>query len=55
MRYLTTPTRQKLNFIILKINKKENVSLSERIFLSKYLIRMPFLNSYIKEESLKFS
>ena len=55
MRYLTSSTKQKLSEIILKINKKDFVSLSDRIFLHKYSMRLPHLLSKIKEKSLKFS
>jgi len=49
MRNLNTSTRLKLNNIILRINKKKTVTLSERIFLSKYLEKYPYLNSLFKE------
>ena len=55
MRYLNTSTRLKLNDIILRINKKQLVNLSERILLSKYLDKYPYLNSLFKKKSLKFS
>jgi len=54
MRYLNTSTRLKLNEIIFRINKKELVSLSERILLSKYLDKYPYLNSLLKDRSPKF-
>ena len=49
MRYLNPSTRLKLNEIIHRINKKEFVTLSERILLSKYLNKFPYLNSLFKE------
>ena len=54
MRYLNPSTRLKLNEIILRINKKELVTLSERILLSKYLERYPYLNSLFNKKSPKF-
>ena len=54
MRHLNTSTRLKLNEIILKLNQKKLVTLSERILLSKYLNKYPYLNSLIKERSPKF-
>ena len=54
MRYLNTATRLKLNEIILRINKKQLVTLPERILLSKYLDKYPYLNSLFKERSPKF-
>ena len=54
MRYLNPSTRLKLTQIILKINKEEFVTLSERILLSKYLDKYPYLNSLLKERSPKF-
>ena len=48
MRYLNPSTRLKLNEIIIKINQKELVTLSERIFLSKYLDKYPNLKSLFK-------
>ena len=54
MRYLNTSIRLKLNKIILKINNQQLVTLSERILLSKYLDKYPYLNLLIKERSLKF-
>ena len=53
MRHLNTSTRLKLNEIILRINNKKNVTLSERILLSKYLEKYPYLNSLFKEGSPK--
>ncbi len=47
MRYLSTSTRLKLNEIIVRINTNHTVSLSERILLSKYLEKYPYLNSFI--------
>ena len=55
MRYLNPSTRLKLNEIILRLNKKQLVTLSERILLSKYLSKYPYLNSSIKERSHKFT
>ena len=55
MRYLNPSTRLKLTEIILRINKKQLVSLSERILLSKYLVKYPYLNSLIKDRLPKFS
>ena len=55
MRYLNTSTRLKLNAIILRINRKQLVTLSERILLSKYLDKYPHLNSLFKEGSPKSS
>ena len=49
MRYLNPSTRLKLNEIIVRINKKQPVTLSERILLSKYLNKYPYLNSLFKE------
>ena len=49
MRYLNPKTRLKLKEIILRINKKQFVTLSERILLSKYLDKYPYLNLLIKE------
>ena len=54
MRYLNPTIRIKLNEIIFRMNQKKRVSLSERILLSKYLNKYPYLNSLIKERSLKF-
>ena len=54
MRYLNTSTRLKLREIILRINKREVVTLPERILLSKYLDKYPYLNSLFKERSTKF-
>ena len=55
MRYLNPSTRIKLNEIILRINLKQHVALSERILLSKYLDKFPYLNSLIKGKSPKSS
>ncbi len=49
MRYLNPSTRLKLNEIILRINRNQLVTLSERILLSKYLDKYPYLNSLFKE------
>ena len=49
MRHLNTSTRLKLKEIILRINKNELVTLSERILLSKYLNKYPYLNSLLKD------
>ena len=54
MRYLNSSTRLKLNEIIFRINKKQFVTLSERILLSKYLEKYPYLNSLFEERSSKF-
>ena len=54
MRYLNPSTRLKLNEIILRINNKQHVSLPERILLSKYLDKYPYLNSLFKDGSIKF-
>ena len=54
MRYLSPSTRLKLNEIILKINNKKLVTLSERILLSKYLEKYPYLNLLFKGRSPKF-
>ena len=54
MRHLNPSTRIKLNEIILRINNKQHVTLSERILLSKYLEKYPYLNSLFKERSSKF-
>ena len=54
MRYLNPSTRLKLNEIILRINNKENVTLPERILLSKYLEKYPYLNLLFKRRSPKF-
>ncbi len=55
MRNLNPSTRIKLKKIIIRINKKQFVTLSERILLSKYLNKYPYLNSLINERSLKFT
>ncbi len=49
MRYLNPSTRLKLNDIILRINNKQIVTLSERIFLNKYLDKFPYLNTLFKK------
>ena len=49
MRYINPTTRIKLNEIILKLNQKKLVTLSERILLSKYLNKYPYLNSLLKD------
>ncbi len=54
MRYLNPSTRLKLNEIIQRINKSQFVSLPERILLSKYLDKYPYLISLFKERSPKF-
>ena len=54
MRYLNPSTRLKLNEIILRVNNNQIVTLSERILLSKYLDKFPYLNSLFKERSPKF-
>ena len=54
MRYLNPSTRLKLNEIIIRINNKKHVTLSERILLSKYLEKYPYLNLLFKEKSPKF-
>ena len=54
MRYLNPSTRLKLNKIILRINNKQHVTLSERILLNKYLEKYPYLNLLFKERSPKF-
>ena len=54
MRYLNPSTRLKLNEIILRINRQQLVTLSERILLSKYLDKYPYLNSLFIERSTKF-
>ena len=54
MRYLNPSTRIKLNEIILRINQNKLVTLSERILLSKYLDKYPYLNALFKEGSSKF-
>jgi len=54
MRYLNPSIRLKLKEIILRINNKQHVSLSERILLSKYLEKYPYLNLLFKERSPKF-
>ena len=54
MRYLNPSTRLKLNEIIDRINNQQKVNLSERILLSKYLEKYPYLNSLFKERSPKF-
>ena len=54
MRFLNTSTRLKLNEIIHRINNNQLVTLSERILLSKYLDKYPYLNSSFKERSAKF-
>ena len=54
MRYLNPSTRLKLNEIIIRINNKQHVALSERILLSKYLEKYPYLNSSFKDRLPKF-
>ena len=54
MRYLNPSTRLKLNEIILKINNEKLVTLAERILLSKYLDKYPYLNSLLHKRSAKF-
>ncbi len=54
MRYLSPSIRLKLNEIILRVNQQKLVTLSERILLSKYIDKYPYLNSLFKEESPKF-
>ena len=54
MRYLNTSTRLKLREIILRINKREVVTLPERILLSKYLEKYPHLNLLLKRGLPKF-
>ena len=54
MRYLNPSTRIKLSEIILRINNNKLVTLSERMLLSKYLEKYPYLNSLFKENSPKF-
>ena len=54
MRYLNPSTRLKLNEIILRINNKQNVTLPERILLSKYLEKYPHLNLLFKRGLPKF-
>tara|TARA_B100000900_G_scaffold380522_1_gene366295 strand:- start:152 stop:319 length:168 start_codon:yes stop_codon:yes gene_type:complete len=54
MRYLNPSTRLKLNEIILRINKEKFVTLAERILLSKYLEKYPYLNSLFEKRSTKF-
>ena len=54
MRYLNPSTRLKLNKIINRINKRQLVTLSERILLTKYLDKYPYLNSLFNEKSPKF-
>ena len=51
MRFLNPSTRLKLNEIIDRINKKQLVTSSERILLSKYLEKYPYLIPLIKEFS----
>tara|TARA_Y100001933_G_scaffold239531_1_gene264147 strand:+ start:1464 stop:1628 length:165 start_codon:yes stop_codon:yes gene_type:complete len=53
MRYLNPSTRLKLKEIIFRINKKQFVTLTERILLNKYLEKYPYLKS-LKESSPKF-
>ena len=43
MRIITTETRRKLENIISRLNSYEEVSLTERIELSKYSKHMPFI------------
>ena len=54
MRYLNPSTRLKLNEIIVRINNQQQVNVSERILLSKYLDKFPYLNLLFKERSPKF-
>ena len=49
MRYLNPSTRLKLKKIIVRMNKKQLVTLSERIYLSKYLDKYPYLNSSLEK------
>ncbi len=49
MRYLNPSTRLKLKKIIVRINKKQLVTLSERIYLSKYLDKYPYLNASLEK------
>ena len=55
MKYFTNSTKQKLNQIINKINTQQSVTLSERILLSKYSTKAPYILTLIKDHSLKFS
>ncbi len=54
MRYLSPSIRLKLNEIILRVNQQKLVTLSERILLSKYIDKYPYLNSLFKDRSPKF-
>ena len=54
MRYISPSKRLQIHEIIFKINDKKLVTLSERILLSKYLDKFPYLNSLFKKESPKF-
>ena len=54
MRYLNPSTRIKLGEIINRLNQKQLVTLPERILLSKYLNKYPYLNTLIKERLFKF-
>ncbi len=54
MRYLNPSIRLKLQEIILRINNKQFVTLSERILLNKYLEKFPYLNALFKERLHKF-
>tara|TARA_Y100000589_G_scaffold114505_1_gene108753 strand:- start:5072 stop:5239 length:168 start_codon:yes stop_codon:yes gene_type:complete len=55
MRYFTPSTRHRILNLIDKLNKNEEVTLSERILLSKYLSKIPTFSGMIKEELIKFS
>ena len=54
MRYLSPSIRLKLNEIIFRVNQQKLVTLSERILLSKYIDKYPYLNSLFKDRSPKF-
>ena len=54
MRSLNPSTRLKLNGIIHRINSNQRVTLSERILLSKYLDKYPYLKSLFKEKLPEF-
>ena len=53
MRRLTSETREKIESIINRLATGSNVSLKERILLSKYAIYLPFISGKIKKALLK--
>mgnify|MGYP007063848138 CR=1 FL=1 len=58
VRFLTTETRRRLEEVIDRLGKGENVSLEERIQLKKYAVHIPFVAGKLtqamrKRESLE--